>query len=258
MVAKERVQRWSTINSYISASRVDVTGEWGDPASLNYTETGLGPRFSLEFGNSDYFNRQVQFYWVEPEHDWRQNQTYRYKMTNSWISGKKPNEWYYWNINAFIDSDIKIPVGYTGFTCDYVELPYWNGGRKQVLPESDGKVQMYDFSIGFLLHSGGKVYNPCQQSGGRCRAINGQVTCGNAVYWKYGTSALFALAILFCCLVDQCIRRVRGDRETYRRISRDENEQHLEDQVLYGLKRQAVMEMAKRENSHDRAEFDDE
>jgi len=257
MVSKDWVRRWSTTNAYISASRVDVTSDWGDPVALNYTDTGLGPRFSLEFG-SDYVDRQVQFYWVAPEHDWRQNQTYHYKMTNSWITGKEPNTWYYWNINAFIDSEIQIPIGYNGFTCDYVELPYWNGGRKQVLPESDAKVQIYDFSIGFLFHNSHRVYNPCEKSGGRCRAINGQVTCGNAVYWQYGIFAFLALTFLLCCVVDQCFRRIGRDRDTYSRIARDEEEQYLEDEVLHNLNRRAVVEMTNRGNGQDDTEFGDE
>jgi hypothetical protein len=260
MVSKDWVRRWSNDNAYLSASRVDVTGNWGDPVALNYTDTGLGPRFALEFapgGDDHHQERQIQFYWVAPEHDWRQNQTYRNKMTNSWISGREEKEWYYWNINAFIDSDIKIPLGFNGFTCDYVEFPYWSGGRKQVLPESDAKVQMYDFSVGFLFHDSRRVYNPSQKSGGRCRAINGEVTCGNGVYWKYGSLAVFALGFLFCCVVDQCVRRIGGARE-YQQIARDEEEEHMEDQVLQSLKRQAVVEMANMENGHDDTEFDDE
>ena len=250
------IQRWATSNAYISASQVEVTGSRGDPVALNYTETGLGPRFSLSFADAN----EVQFYWISPDNDWRQNQTYRYKMTNSWINGnEKKSDWYFWNINSFIDSEIQIPRGYDGFACDYVELSYWKERtHNQVLQESDAKIQFYDFSIGFLVHNSRHVYNPCQKSGGRCRAIDGSVTCGNAVYWQYGIFVIFALVVLFGCVADQCLR-FYGERDFYRRIApQEEDEEHPEDEILQGLKRQTVVELTGMYNSEDDEEFDDE
>jgi hypothetical protein len=276
VASRDWIQHWSTSEAYIAASHVDVGDEWGSPVGLNYTETGLGPRLTLVFPNDN----EARFYWIAPDRDWRQNQTYRYKLTNSWINNiDDKKEWYFWNINAFLDSDIRIPRGYDGFACDYVELSYWKErNRNQVLQESDAKIQFYDFSIGFLDYGSRHVYKPCQKIGGRCRAIDGKVTCGSALYWQYGLFGLLGLALLFCCVLCQCFRAYGGGekRDMYSRVAPqdddhgeddeydydDDDDENMEDEILQSLKRQAVVELTGMNlitnANEDDEDFDDE
>ena len=264
--ATHLIQRWSTVDAYVAASHVDASDDWGNPVGLNYTETGLGPRFTLEFEG----NNSAKFYWIATDRDWRQNQTYRYKLTNSWVNDNDDkNDWYFWNINAYIDSEIQIPRGYDGFSCDYVEFSYWKErSHNQVLQESDAKIKFYDFSIGFLDYTSRHVYKPCHKHGGRCRAIDGHVTCGSAQYWLYGLVGLLGLTFLFCCLLCQCNRGDVGERDKYSRVAPeeddddDDDESNYDDDVFQSLKARAVVEltgMSLITNEHENdEEFDDE
>jgi hypothetical protein len=259
------IQRWSTVDAYIAASHVDVSDDWGDPVGLNYTETGLGPKFTLDFEG----NNSVKFFWITTDRDWRQNQTYRYKLTNSWINDNDDkSDWFFWNINAYIDSEILIPRGYDGFSCDYVEFSYWKERtHNQVLQESDAKIQFYDFTIGFLDYPSRHVYRPCHKHGGRCRAIDGKVTCGSAQYWLYGLVGILGLTSLVCCVLCQCFRGDVGERDKYSRVAPQDDddpddESNIDDEIFQSLKARAVVEltgMSLITNAHENdEEFDDE
>jgi hypothetical protein len=263
-MTKDWIQHWSTVDAYIAASHVEVNDdEWGDPIGLNYSQSGIGPRFSLIFNG----NNSAKFYWIEPDHDWRLNQTYRYKLTNSWINDDNDkSNWYFWNINAFVDSEIQIPRGYNGFSCDYVEFSYWKERtHNQVLQESDAKIQFYDFKIGFLDYTSQHVYRPCRKIGGRCRAIDGIVTCGSALYWKYGVFGFFGFVFLFCCLFCQYSRSYGADRDMYSRVAPQEDERDEDDETivtLQSLKENRIIELTGMslltESCDNREDFEDE
>jgi hypothetical protein len=247
------IQRWSTAQAYLGASSIQVTGgDWSatqdDVSGLNYTELGLGSRLELSF----LPNQAIRFYWIDPQHDWRALQSnhsssFRYKLSMSWI--QQPNGWYYWNPNAYLDSDIVVPHGYNGFTCHYAEFPYWMAhADKQVLAAA--KVALKDFKIGFSEERP-HLYNPCR-SGAVCRVLDGRVTCGNALYWYYGIVGVLALVCALACLYSQ-IRRVPQD---YRQLVRHgDDEQHWESRCD---KRGTVLEMTHMVNGVCVEDFEDE
>jgi len=162
--------------------------------------------------------------------------------TNSVIS----HGYYFWNPNAYIDSEMIIPTGYDGFGCEYVEFPYWTmlNKRSAVIPEA--RIQIHDFTIGISsMSSGGyydnpnsrRIYNPCHANGrGKCHLMDGTITCDNVLYWQYVilTLGLLTLAYILYSFAKQCFRRHGGtgddgDFVLYERVAwRNNDEEDFE------------------------------
>lgn len=202
----DKIEEWSTNKAYISASSIHTIGRWtGDKDDLMGLEYD-GQEFRLKFQDDN----EVLFH-IEVD------EMFKAKLTNSSITTSlkvktnstqedKEDNWYFWNHNTIVDSEMVIPRGYDGFTCDYVELPYWSlqENFEEAIP--DAKIELHDFTIGFLKKGRSRnVYKPC---GGECLVIDGKVECGNVLYWQYVALAV-GLAMLVCflyCLFAQCLR----------------------------------------------------
>mmetsp|Transcript_17528 Transcript_17528/g.25938 ORF Transcript_17528/g.25938 Transcript_17528/m.25938 type:complete len:287 (-) Transcript_17528:9-869(-) len=232
----DKVEEWSTNKAYISASSIHTIGRWtGTQDSLLGLEYD-GNLLRLKFQDDN----EVLFYMKEPQ----TNETYNYKLTNSSITSslkiktnssqeEESDNWYFWNQNAIVDSKIVIPHGYDGFTCDYVELPYYSLQEnfkeaiyfEEAIPEA--KIEIHDFTVGFLTKDSRSrnLYNPCGSGRGKCLVIDGKVECGNVLYWQYGALGvgLVMLACFLYCLFAQCLRS--RNLALYERVYRDNDDE---------------------------------
>jgi hypothetical protein len=180
-----------------------------NPCSFESNSTPIGVLYELQFQDSQL----LRFYLAPPSEDWRANQTYAWKLSQSWIT--RPSQgFFFWNVENNIDSDMIIPPGYSSFTCDYVELSYYPTTVKRMPFESPKTtLKATHFFIGF---EEGKIYNPCGI--GECRAIDGTVTCGNSIYWQYSVVGLIGFSCILCWILDLLLRARTLERLNYSRI----------------------------------------
>jgi hypothetical protein len=187
--------------------------------SFESNSTAIGVLYELQFQDSQL----LRFFLSPPSEDWRANQTYAWKLSQSWIT--RPSQgFFFWNVENNIDSDMIIPPGYSSFTCDYVELSYYPSTSKRKpfeLPKTILKAT--NFFIGF---EEGKIYNPCGI--GECRSIDGTVTCGDSIYWQYLVVGIIAFSCMFCWILDLLLRSRALERVNYSRILPQDGEEGIE------------------------------
>jgi hypothetical protein len=218
---------WTLDNATLSFSSLSLTNE---ATSFNFSScrlkenkcsflsnsTAIGNLFQLKYQDSQL----LRFYLSPPSTDWRSNQTYAWKISQSWITQSSHAGYFFWNIENYINSEMIIPVGFSAFSCDSVELSYFPS--TVVKRTQKASLIATDFWIGF---AGGKVYHPCGI--GKCRAINGNVTCGHAIYWQYAVVAIVAVCCMLCWVLDILRSRHASLGQTnYSQILPDDGEDH--------------------------------
>ena len=201
----EELITWSLDNATLAFTSLTVTNEGtafnfssckggrDNKCSFLSNSTVLGELYQLNFLESGV----LRFYLSTPSEDWRVNQTYAWKLSQSWVAERQGAGYFFWNVENHINSGMIIPPGYSAFSCDLVELSYFPATKRKALELAKATLIATDFLIGF---GQGKVYNPCGI--GNCRSINGAVTCGNAIYWQYSVVGIIAFSCMFCWIWD--------------------------------------------------------
>lgn len=224
--AGEVLNTWSLENTTLAFSSLSLTNEATsfnfsscrlkeNKCSFHSNSTAQGELFEIRYHDSQL----LRFYLSPPSIDWRSNQTYAWKLSQSWITQSSRAGYFFWNVENYINSEMIIPVGFSAFSCDSVELSYFPSSIKR---SQKASLIATDFWIGFAE---GEVYYPCGI--GKCKAINGNVTCGHAIYWQYTVVAVIAVSCMLCWLLDiQRSRYVNLGQTNYSQILPDDGEDH--------------------------------
>lgn len=114
--------------------------------------TPMGHEFVLSSSQSPDDRRIVRLILILPQHDWRRNQTYEWKLDNAWMSDIE-NSWLHWNVESFIDSEIQVPHDHYMFACESIELHFHPIGGKVSKPMSADypSLMLKDVEIGAHL-----------------------------------------------------------------------------------------------------------
>ena len=192
-----------------------------DNESIHFNSTNIGDLISFTYQDETQL-REVRLYYIPPERDWRSNQTYQWKLTQSWISDNFYG-YIFWNVNGYVDSDLRATDHL--FQCEHVEFSYWHNAPRGQFARSEGRLVMKNVEMGAFLQdnfneSSFTRGNPCHGKGA-CRAIDGNVTCMERNYWRYGAIAVSsAVAFLFVVIASRASRT-----RQYRRVVVEDMEQ---------------------------------
>jgi hypothetical protein len=220
-VSLQQQQRFRLVNDkmYFQASSIEASFRDGsqlvfDNESLHFNSTTIGELISFSYQDETQL-REARLYYITPELDWRSNQTYQWKLTQSWISDEFYG-WIFWNVNGFVDSDLRATDHL--FQCEHVEFSYWHNAPRSQFAESEGRLVMTNVEMGAFLpdnfsESSFTRYNPCHGKG-PCRAIDGHVTCGERNYWRYAAIAASSVIAFLIVVMASGANRTRQ----YRRV----------------------------------------
>lgn len=181
--------------------------------SIHYNSTVIGDYLSFSQGN-----REVRLYFIPPELDWKQNQTYHWKLNQAWMSDDYYG-WIFWNVNGFIDSQVRVDSYSPVFQCSHVEFSFYMNAPRGIFSRRQGKIVLENVEVSVFLSdndldneqdSSLTIYNPCDE-GGACRVVNGIATCRKGNSWKFGATVLsFFVAVLVVAFANR-----RGDASHY-------------------------------------------
>ena len=182
-------------------------------------------------------NHRVRLYLTKPENDWRQNVTYRWALSNAWMSipgteyeNGSQTDWLFWNIENNVDSVVKVWNPRALFSCESITLHVREMSRT---PWKESKASVPTTKIvlqgnvllgaNYSEEQGGPHqlpmgrYRPCQSS--VCHIVDGVVASesvvgidvpsilseGVTVYVVITAVAVLILWVLFACY--RCYRR---------------------------------------------------
>jgi hypothetical protein len=158
---------------YFQASSVEATFRDGshetfESDSIRYNSTIIGDY--LQFTT---LRRKVRLYFIPPTLDWKQNETYQWKLNQAWMSDDYYG-WIFWNVNGYIDSEIQLSSSNQVFQCNHVEFSFWKNAPKGMFDGNQGKLVLKNINMAAFLspqHNEESLttFIPCA---GTCRAIN--------------------------------------------------------------------------------------
>jgi hypothetical protein len=190
--------RFTGRDIYFQASSVEATFRDGshetfESDSIRYNSTTIGDY--LQFTT---LRRKVRLYFIPPTLDWKQNETYQWKLNQAWMSDDYYG-WIFWNVNGYIDSEIQLSSSNQVFQCNHVEFSFWKNAPKGMFDGNQGKLVLKNVNMAAFLspqHNEESLttFSPCS---GTCRAINGSITCATGDYWKYGATIVSFLVAVF-------------------------------------------------------------
>ena len=209
-----------------AVSAIFRDGNWARSDNMHYNATAIGDLVSFKYRNGQNPDdiRQVRLYFIPPEKDWQSNQTYRWKLNQAWMSDLYYG-WVYWNVNGYIDSQVKTSDQYDVFQCEYMEFQYYHNAVKGRYDATEGTLVLNNVEMGAFLPLGYNEeslirYNPCAGQG-PCRAIDGIVYCDNGMVWQYSLLVIsFVGAVLIVAATSPQYRSVQEIIESTSRYSR--------------------------------------
>jgi hypothetical protein len=156
----------------------------------------------FQHGSDSSIAHRVRLYLTPPERDWRKNVTYRWELSSAWMSvpgtqnaAGNETDWWYWNIENNINSQIKVWSPKALFSCESITLHFseinpmpWKKKKKKngaikggdEASSSVAKIVMKNVLLGAHMDAktagGGAVgrYRPCQSN--VCDMVDGVVT----------------------------------------------------------------------------------
>jgi hypothetical protein len=181
-----------------------------DDESIHFNSTVIGDLISFSYQDESFQLREVRLYFIPPELDWRVNQTFQWKLTQSWIYDTF-YDWIFWNVNGFVNSNLRARDDRL-FQCEHVEFTYWHNAPRGYSAESEGRLVMKNVEMGAFLSLGFNEssvtrYNPCGKE--PCRAVDGLVTCGTQNYWRHGAIGISSLVISVMIVAIVCRTKSR-------------------------------------------------
>ncbi len=212
--------RYVADNIYFQASSVQAIFRDGEhveyeSGSIHHNSTVIGDYLSfIPNGNK---KRETRLYFIPPELDWKQNETYHWKLNQAWMADDYYG-WLFWNVNGFINSQLQLSSDSELFQCDYVEFTFWNNAPKGRFGGNQGKVIMKNMEVAAFLPTAYEEvslvrFNPCE---GACRVINGKITCRSTRQWMYGATVVTLLVAL---VIVGIYKSTSADVSTYGRVS---------------------------------------
>lgn len=224
--------RYVADSIYFQASSVQAIFRDGEhieyeSESIHYNSTVIGDYLSFTDANGNK-KREARLYFIPPQLDWKQNQTYHWKLNQAWISDDYFG-WLFWNVNGFIDSQLQRSSDSEVFQCEYVELDFWSNSPKGRFQTYQGKLIMKNVQLAAFLPTAYKEaslirFNPCGED--MCRAINGNITCKSDRQWKIGAVFVsFVVAVVIVAIY----KRTNVNVSTYSRVSSTVDPTELDD-----------------------------
>ena len=130
--------------------------------------------------------RMVKLILITPDHDWRKNQTYAWKLDNAWMSDPDLG-WIHWNVEAYVDSQIQVPDHNMLLQSQRMEFHFRPIGMQSAASfpvlTTLAKLVLQDVEMGVHVSNVNDTirYNPCyhshhcQQGEGYCSIIDGVI-----------------------------------------------------------------------------------
>lgn len=197
-----------------------------------HSSTPIGDQLVLANDDSSD-QRIVKLVLIQPDRDWRQNQTYRWKLDNAWMSDPDNNNWLHWNVESFVDSIIQVPDDDNRyiFACDKMEFHFSPLGLKHYYDPvvTSTKLVLRDVRMGARFSSSNSKipetpYIPCTPSIS-CSVVDGVIAGGiiadsvGTAFWKTGAAAFGAMILLLLASISWCWCRRRRRFELYEQLS---------------------------------------